>query len=59
MVSEKTLEKIRNLAKEPIEAVFTDPSYGKVDTVLQYDILKPYVFFFGFHLLLGGCFLSA
>nr|GMC97313.1 polyribonucleotide nucleotidyltransferase 2, mitochondrial [Ipomoea batatas] len=31
MVSEKTLEKIRNLAKEPIEAVFTDPSYGKFE----------------------------
>lgn len=45
MVSEKTLEKIRSLAKEPIVAVFTDPTYGKVDTVLQYDILKPYIFF--------------
>nr|GMC99436.1 polyribonucleotide nucleotidyltransferase 2, mitochondrial [Ipomoea batatas] len=31
MVSEKTLEKIRNLAKESIEAVFTDPSYGKFE----------------------------
>ncbi|CAH9125235.1 unnamed protein product [Cuscuta epithymum] len=31
MVSEKTLEKIRNLAKEPIEAVFTDPTYGKFE----------------------------
>ncbi|KAA8530217.1 hypothetical protein F0562_004926 [Nyssa sinensis] len=31
MVSEGTLEKIRNLAKEPIEAVFTDPTYGKFE----------------------------
>ncbi|KAH0750802.1 hypothetical protein KY290_030034, partial [Solanum tuberosum] len=29
MVSEKTFEKIQNLANEPIEAVFTDPTYGK------------------------------
>ncbi|XP_052197559.1 polyribonucleotide nucleotidyltransferase 2, mitochondrial [Diospyros lotus] len=29
MVSETTLEKIRNLAEAPIEAVFTDPTYGK------------------------------
>ncbi|XP_060192274.1 polyribonucleotide nucleotidyltransferase 2, mitochondrial [Lycium barbarum] len=31
MVSEKTFEKIQNLAKEPIEAVFTDPTYGKFE----------------------------
>ncbi|KAJ8566968.1 hypothetical protein K7X08_019176 [Anisodus acutangulus] len=31
MVSEKTFEKIENLAKEPIEAVFTDPTYGKFE----------------------------
>lgn len=32
MVSEKTLEKVRNLAETQIEAVFTDSSYGKVHT---------------------------
>ncbi|KAF3672924.1 Polyribonucleotide nucleotidyltransferase 2, mitochondrial [Capsicum annuum] len=31
MVSEKTFEKIQNLAKEPVEAVFTDPTYGKFE----------------------------
>ncbi|XP_016498172.1 polyribonucleotide nucleotidyltransferase 2, mitochondrial [Nicotiana tabacum] len=31
MVSERTFEKIENLAKEPIEAVFTDPTYGKFE----------------------------
>ncbi|XP_022739590.1 polyribonucleotide nucleotidyltransferase 2, mitochondrial isoform X2 [Durio zibethinus] len=30
MVSEQTFEKVRNHAEAPIEAVFTDPSYGKV-----------------------------
>ena len=30
MVSKETIEKIRNLAEAPIEAVFTDPTYGKV-----------------------------
>ncbi|GAB4846729.1 Polyribonucleotide nucleotidyltransferase 2, mitochondrial [Ancistrocladus abbreviatus] len=29
MMSESTMEKIRNLAEAPIEAVFTDSSYGK------------------------------
>ncbi|EOY02463.1 Polyribonucleotide nucleotidyltransferase, putative isoform 1 [Theobroma cacao] len=31
MVSEQTFEKVRNLAEEPIEAIFTDPSYGKFE----------------------------
>ncbi|KAK9271978.1 hypothetical protein L1049_002347 [Liquidambar formosana] len=31
MVSDGTLEKIRNLAEAPIEAVFTDPTYGKFE----------------------------
>ncbi|KAG8637820.1 hypothetical protein MANES_15G166700v8 [Manihot esculenta] len=31
MVSEKTLEKVRNLAETQIEAVFTDSSYGKFE----------------------------
>ncbi|KAK2973328.1 hypothetical protein RJ640_027971, partial [Escallonia rubra] len=41
MLSEKAFEKIRNLAEAPIEAVFTDPSYGKfergeaLDTITQ------------------------
>jgi len=30
MLSDKTLEKVSNLAEAPIRAVFTDPSYGKV-----------------------------
>jgi polyribonucleotide nucleotidyltransferase len=30
MLSDKTLEKVSNLAEAPIKAVFTDPSYGKV-----------------------------
>ncbi|CAI9111496.1 OLC1v1011725C1 [Oldenlandia corymbosa var. corymbosa] len=31
MVSEQTKEKIRSLAEAPIEAVFTDPTYGKFE----------------------------
>ncbi|KAL3720275.1 hypothetical protein ACJRO7_005152 [Eucalyptus globulus] len=31
MISDRTLEKVRNLAEAPIEAVFTDPSYGKFE----------------------------
>ncbi|XVE67892.1 hypothetical protein DITRI_Ditri09bG0024400 [Diplodiscus trichospermus] len=31
MVSEQTFEKIRNLSEAPIEAVFSDPSYGKFE----------------------------
>ncbi|GAV67944.1 KH_1 domain-containing protein/S1 domain-containing protein/RNase_PH domain-containing protein/RNase_PH_C domain-containing protein/PNPase domain-containing protein [Cephalotus follicularis] len=31
MVSEKTLEKVTKLAEKPVEAVFTDPSYGKFE----------------------------
>lgn len=30
MVSDITFEKVRNLAEAPIEAVFTDHTYGKV-----------------------------
>ena len=30
LVSDRTLEKVRNLTESKIEAVFTDPSYGKV-----------------------------
>ena len=30
MLSEKTLEKVTDLAAERIESVFTDPSRGKV-----------------------------
>lgn len=37
MVTERTFEKIENLAKEPIEAVFTDPTYGKVRIFLLQD----------------------
>ncbi|CAI9758580.1 unnamed protein product [Fraxinus pennsylvanica] len=31
MVSEKTYDKIRSLSEAPIEAVFTDPTYGKFE----------------------------
>ncbi|TYI63687.1 hypothetical protein E1A91_D09G033700v1 [Gossypium mustelinum] len=31
MVSEQIFEKVRNLAEAPIDAVFTDPSYGKFE----------------------------
>ncbi|GAB2269457.1 Polyribonucleotide nucleotidyltransferase 2, mitochondrial [Dionaea muscipula] len=31
MMSEHTMEKVRSLAESPIEAVFTDPSYGKFE----------------------------
>lgn len=30
MLSDKTMDKVRNIAEEPIKAVFTDPTYGKV-----------------------------
>lgn len=30
MVSDRMLEKVRELTEARIEAVFTDPSYGKV-----------------------------
>ena len=36
MISEGTLEKVKNLAEAPIESVFTDPSYGKVHTISFY-----------------------
>ncbi|KAK6913091.1 Exoribonuclease, phosphorolytic domain 1 [Dillenia turbinata] len=31
LISDKTMEKVRNLAEAPIEAVFTDPRYGKFE----------------------------
>lgn len=45
MVSEKTFEKIQNLAKEPIEAVFTDPTYGKVSIFLLEDEFRNFTVF--------------
>ena len=36
LISERTLEKVGNLAEAPIESVFTDPSYGKVHTISVY-----------------------
>lgn len=33
MLSDRTLERVRELAEAPIEAVFTDPTYGKVHIV--------------------------
>ncbi|OVA19859.1 Exoribonuclease [Macleaya cordata] len=41
MVTERTLEKVKSLAEAPLEAVFTDPKYGKfergeaMDTITQ------------------------
>lgn len=37
MVSGSTMEKVTKLAESPIEAVFTDPSYGKVFTIYLQD----------------------
>ncbi|KAJ0433130.1 putative polyribonucleotide nucleotidyltransferase [Helianthus annuus] len=31
LVSDRTIDKIRNLTEKPIEAIFTDPSYGKFE----------------------------
>lgn len=31
MITERTIEKIKSLAEGPIEAVFTDSAYGKVN----------------------------
>ncbi|MFS8032148.1 putative polyribonucleotide nucleotidyltransferase [Helianthus anomalus] len=31
LVSDRTMDKIRNLTEKPIEAIFTDPSYGKFE----------------------------
>ncbi|KAL9681748.1 hypothetical protein QQ045_013536 [Rhodiola kirilowii] len=31
LISEKTLERVRNMAEKPIQAVFTDPTYGKFE----------------------------
>ncbi|KAL9666281.1 hypothetical protein QQ045_000608 [Rhodiola kirilowii] len=31
LVSEKMLEKVRNMVEKPIQAVFTDPAYGKFE----------------------------
>lgn len=45
MISDRTMEKVSNLAEAPIEAVFTDPSYGKVlfssyaTNLIQRDVL--------------------
>lgn len=36
LISDRTLEKVGNLAEAPIESVFTDPSYGKVHTISVY-----------------------
>lgn len=38
MISDKTFEKVKNLAEAPIEAVFTDPAYGKVHSILTFAI---------------------
>lgn len=41
LVSDRTLEKVRNLTEAKIEAVFTDPSYGKVrENLISTSILR-------------------
>lgn len=40
MISDVTLEKIRNLAEAPIQVVFTDSAYGKV------PFFTPFIFLF-------------
>lgn len=39
---ERTLEKVAQLAEAPIEAVFTDPKYGKVHII---NFLTQYIYF--------------
>ncbi|XP_074565518.1 polyribonucleotide nucleotidyltransferase 2, mitochondrial-like [Curcuma longa] len=39
MISDSTLEKIRNIAEAPIEAVFTDSSYGKFERGEALDLI--------------------
>lgn len=39
MISDRTLEKIQSLAKAPIEAVFTDSTYGKVPYCISFIFL--------------------
>lgn len=34
MLSDRTLDRVRELAEAPIEAVFTDPTYGKVCDII-------------------------
>ncbi|KAI3823997.1 hypothetical protein L1987_05444 [Smallanthus sonchifolius] len=35
LVSERTMDKIRDLTETKIEAIFTDPSYGKISSVVM------------------------
>lgn len=42
-VSDRTLEKVKNLAETSIEAVFSDPNYGKVS--MRYVIRNVIVVF--------------
>lgn len=57
MMSNKTLEKVSNLAQAPIEAVFTDPTYGKVvlfslSCSLTFSVLPKLVNSFSHHIYL-------
>ena len=36
LMPERTLEKVAQLAEAPIEAVFTDPKYGKVHFIILF-----------------------
>lgn len=45
MMPESTMEKIRNLSGSRIEAVFSDPTYGKVTLSINVFFLKMYLDF--------------
>lgn len=42
LMPERTLEKVAQLAEAPIEAVFTDPKYGKVHII---NFWTQYIYF--------------
>lgn len=44
MLSDSTLEKVSNLAEAPIEAVFTDPTYGKVFLRFPSSLIMPFMY---------------
>lgn len=45
MMPDRTLEKVSQLAEAPIEAVFTDPSYGKVRAICMWILIFSFFFF--------------
>lgn len=59
LMSDRTMEKVRKLAAAPIEAVFTDPTYGKVHAKMVFCDRYFFCLNFFFQLLLCGAFLSS